>query len=125
MNQPGPPPEKLPGHWLLARMGKRVLRPGGLELTRRLLEALRIGTADHVVEFAPGLGITAGLALERHPESYTAIERDPAAAGRVQQYLAGPRYRCLVGSVEDSGLSAGSATVVYGEAIESLHYKKP
>lgn len=30
---------KMPGHWLLARLGKRVLRPrpGGLELTRRLL----------------------------------------------------------------------------------------
>jgi hypothetical protein len=29
--------EIMPGHWVLARMGKRVLRPGGLELTRRLL----------------------------------------------------------------------------------------
>ncbi|PRC44304.1 SAM-dependent methyltransferase, partial [Mycobacterium sp. ITM-2017-0098] len=29
----------LPGHWLLARLGKRVLRPGGLELTTRLLAA--------------------------------------------------------------------------------------
>src|SRR5512144_1363153 len=105
--EPGPPPEKLPGHWLLARMGKRVLRPGGLELTRRLLAALRIGTADHVVEFAPGLGITAGLVLERHPESYTAVERDPAAAEQVRQLLAGPRYRCVVSSAEDSGLPAG------------------
>lgn len=24
---------KLPGHWVLAKLGKRVLRPGGLELT--------------------------------------------------------------------------------------------
>ena len=30
--------EKAPGHWVLARTGKRVLRPGGMELTRRLLE---------------------------------------------------------------------------------------
>ena len=22
--------EKMPGHWLLARLGKRVLRPGGV-----------------------------------------------------------------------------------------------
>ncbi len=58
--------------------------------------------------------------LERHPESYAAVERDPAAAGRVQEYLAGPRYRCLVSSAEDSGLSAGSATVVYGEAMLSM-----
>ncbi len=120
MNEPGPPPEKMPGHWLLARMGKRVLRPGSLEMTRRLLAALRIGTADHVVEFAPGLGITAGLVLERHPESYTAVERDPAAAERVRQFLAGPRYRCVTGSAEDSGLPAGEATVVFGEAMLSM-----
>ena len=33
---------KMPGHWLLARLGKRVLRPGGLNLTRQLLESLAI-----------------------------------------------------------------------------------
>jgi len=31
---------KMPGHWLLSRLGKRVLRPGGLELTRQMLEIL-------------------------------------------------------------------------------------
>jgi hypothetical protein len=36
------PVEKMPGHWLLARMGKRVLRPGGLELTQQLLAELSI-----------------------------------------------------------------------------------
>ena len=54
-----PPAEKMPGHWLLAKMGKRVLRPGGLELTRRLLSELAVTAVDDVVEFAPGLGITA------------------------------------------------------------------
>ena len=43
LKESGPPPEKMPGHWLLARLGKRVLRPGGLELTQRLLE--RFGLA--------------------------------------------------------------------------------
>ena len=47
---------KMPGHWLLARLGKRVLRPGGLSLTRRLLESLAIQPSDAVVEFAPGHG---------------------------------------------------------------------
>ena len=37
-----PPVEKMPGHWLLAKMGKRVLRPGGLELTERLLSELAV-----------------------------------------------------------------------------------
>ena len=30
--------EKMPGHWVLARLGKRVLRPGGMELTRLMLK---------------------------------------------------------------------------------------
>ena len=49
------------GHWLLARMGKRVLRPGGKELTIKLIRSLNITTEDSVVEFAPGLGVTASI----------------------------------------------------------------
>ena len=41
------------GHWLLAKMGKRVLRPGGKELTLKLVNELDIGHKDAVVEFAP------------------------------------------------------------------------
>ena len=32
----------LAGHWLLAKVGKKVLRPGGLETTRWLIEQLPI-----------------------------------------------------------------------------------
>jgi hypothetical protein len=55
--------EKMPGHWVLARLGKRVLRPGGMELTRRMLERLAIKPSDEVIEFAPGMGTTARLTL--------------------------------------------------------------
>src|SRR5450755_1284811 len=95
--------EKMPGHWLLARLGKRVLRPGGLDLTRRLLNALRIGPSDEVIEFAPGLGFTAKLTLGRHPLRYTAVERDPTAAEQVRCLLAGPDQSCVVGFAEESG----------------------
>ncbi len=71
---------KMPGHWLLARLGKRVLRPGGLGLTRAMLRHLAIGPADEVVEFAPGLGVTARAILQRRPRRYTAVERDAKAA---------------------------------------------
>ena len=71
---------KMPGHWLLARLGKRVLRPGGRELTRQMLNGLCIKSSDEVVEFAPGLGFTAQLTLNQKPASYTAVERDEAAA---------------------------------------------
>ena len=102
---------KMPGHWLLAQMGKRVLRPGGVELTRRMLEALDIRSTDEVVEFAPGLGVTARAALEREPASYTGIERDETAARQVASYLKGPGRQCLVGRAEDAGLPGALATV--------------
>jgi ubiquinone/menaquinone biosynthesis C-methylase UbiE len=112
---------KMPGHWLLARMGKRVLRPGGLELTRQMLDGLAITSDDTVVEFAPGLGVTARLALERQPLVYIGIERDEAAAANVRRLLTNPAYRCLIGTAEETGLESESASVVYGEAMLTMH----
>ncbi|MEZ4519327.1 MAG: methyltransferase domain-containing protein [Chloroflexota bacterium] len=112
--------EKMPGHWLLARLGKRVLRPGGLELTRQMLDALAITNDDHVVEFAPGLGITAKLTLAQSPAAYTAVEADANASEMVQGYLTGEQQRCVVGRAENTGLPDVEATVVYGEAMLTM-----
>jgi ubiquinone/menaquinone biosynthesis C-methylase UbiE len=112
--------EKMPGHWVLARLGKRVLRPGGMELTRRMLKILAIESPDQVIEFAPGMGTTARLTLALAPSSYTAVERDEAAAKIVGSYLTGPKQKCVVGSASETGLSAESATVVYGEAMLTM-----
>ncbi len=112
--------EKMPGHWVLARLGKRVLRPGGMQLTRRMLEALQIERGDYVVEFAPGMGVTARLTIELNPARYTAVERDEAAARTVSGYLTGDRQQCVVGSASDTGLPEKSATVVYGEAMLTM-----
>jgi ubiquinone/menaquinone biosynthesis C-methylase UbiE len=112
--------EKMPGHWVLARLGKRVLRPGGMELTRRMLKLLAIRPADEVIEFAPGMGTTARLTLALAPSSYTAVERDEAAAKIVSSYLAGSKQKCVVASASETGLTAESATVVYGEAMLTM-----
>jgi len=112
--------EKMPGHWVLAKLGKRVLRPGGMELTRLMLKLLSIRPSDEVIEFAPGMGTTARLALSFAPSSYTAVERDKEAAKIVQSYLAGPKQNCVVGSASETGLPPESATVVYGEAMLTM-----
>ena len=112
--------QKMPGHWLMARLGKRVLRPGGMELTRRMIAALTIVPADDVVEFAPGLGITAQLVLKRRPASYTAVERDSAAAAIVSSYLKESTQKCVTGSADQTGLRGEVATVVYGEAMLTM-----
>lgn len=111
--------EKMPGHWLLSRMGKRVLRPGGLELTFRMLDGLAITSRDAVVELAPGLGATAHLALARKPASYVGIERDKGAVAATRRAL-GNEHQCRQGSASHTGLDSNSATVLYGEAMLTM-----
>lgn len=109
-----------PGHWVLARLGKKVLRPGGLGATRMLLSQMNITKTDDVVEFAPGLGLTAEMILEKKPVSYTAVERDMPAARRLRSFLDG-RGKVYDGSAESSGLPTASATRLVGEAMLSMH----
>jgi ubiquinone/menaquinone biosynthesis C-methylase UbiE len=85
-----------------------------------MIEALRIDDHDDVVEFAPGLGATASSVLNRHPRSFTAIERDEQAAAIVRRYLHGPNQKCLRGHAGETGLPNECATVVYGEAMLSM-----
>ena len=110
----------MPGYWLLTQMGKRVLRPWGLELTHEMLARLDIGASDDVVEFTPGLGLTAQVTLERNPASYIGVERDENAARQVRRYLNGPARQCLVGKAESTGLPNSSASVAFGEAMLSM-----
>jgi SAM-dependent methyltransferase len=112
--------DRVPGHWLLARMGKRVLRPGGRELTEKLVASLSITPQDDVVEFAPGLGFTAGLVLKRGPRSYTGLERDQSAAALARRVVDGPSRQIVVGDAAQSSLESGSASVVYGEAMLTM-----
>lgn len=111
---------KMPGHWLLARLGKRVLRPGGLELTRSMLRSLAIRRSDAVIEFAPGLGVTTRLVLDLHPASYIAIEENEAAANRIRSTLIGAKQKCLVGTASQTQLPDNSATVLFGEAMLTM-----
>ncbi len=113
---------RMPGHWLLARLGKRVLRPGGRELTESMLDALAIGAEDEVVELAPGLGHTAQMVIERGPAAYTGVDRDQAAVQTVGELVgeASASYVARQGTAEDTGLAADGATVVFGEAMLTM-----
>src|SRR5581483_5484307 len=110
----------MPAHWLLARLGKKVMRPGGLPVTEAMLAGLAIGPEDDVVDLAPGLGVTVGLVQRAEPASFSGLERGEAEAERSRR-LSGTRpYTCVVARPESTGLPPGSASVVYGEAVLSL-----
>lgn len=110
--------EDVPGHWLLARLGKRVLRPGGAGLTRELLAHARIGGVD-VVELAPGLGRTAADIVAARPRSYLGVDQDPDAVRIVDQVVAGYGH-CVQSDAASTGLPDAGADVVVGEAMLTM-----
>jgi SAM-dependent methyltransferase len=114
--------EDVPGHWLLARLGKRVLRPGGAELTTRLLAHAGLPGAD-VVEFAPGLGRTASEIVAAGPASYTGIEQDPDAA-RITDRVVAAHGRCVATEAQATGLDDASADAVVGEAMLTMQSER-
>ncbi|ALR10274.1 methyltransferase [Mycobacteroides saopaulense] len=115
--------EDLPGHWLLARLGKRVLRPGGLELTTRLLAAGRVTDAD-VVELGPGLGRTARDIVALRPRSYVGVDDTAAATQSVRDVVAPCGGRVIVADAASTGLPDASADVVVGEAMLTMQSDK-
>lgn len=111
-------PEAAQGHWVLARLGKKVLRPGGVELTRRMLSAAGIAGAD-VVELAPGLGRTAAMILSRRPASYTGIDADPGAVATTAGVV-GEQGTVHQAPAAATGLAPASADLVIGEAMLTM-----
>ncbi len=112
--------DRMPGHWLLARLGKRVLRPGGVEMTTQLLDDVAVSARDDLVEVAPGLGATTRLLLADGPATYTGVDREPAATDLVAAMLEGPGRRVIQASAADTGLPDASADVVFGEAYLTM-----
>ncbi len=112
-----------PGHWLLARLGKRVLRPGGLELTTRMLAAAKVAGAD-VVELGPGLGRTARDIVALHPRSYVGVDDTAAATESVREIVKPVEGTVVIADAATTGLPAASVDVVVGEAMLTMQGDK-
>lgn len=121
--------DKLQGHWLLAKMGKRVLRPGGLALTQKLIKALDVQASDTVIEFAPGLGLSTAMVLKNQPKRYIGVEVNPDAMAQIKQSLASEfsveneqnQSRQLVCKhAQNTELDSGIADKLFGEAMLSM-----
>ena len=112
---------RAPAFAVMFHLGKLTMRPGGMELTRWLLDALQIGRRDKVVEFAPGSGASTRRVLKLSHESYTAVERDRAAQQKVQGLLRNRELsQCVLGTAQATGLGDGCASVVFGEAMLTM-----
>ncbi len=113
---------KAPGHWILAKMGKRVLRPGGKELTLKMISALEISSKDDVVEFAPGIGYTAGITLSKHPKTYVGVDADNEVVDRLSKKMSSNGTVSFVENMaEETSFTDESKDKVYGEAMLTMH----
>lgn len=108
------------GHWILASMGKRVLRPGGKELTLKLIDSLSVTEADDVVEFAPGIGFTAAITIAKRPNSYVAVDAEEDIVNNLTRKLANEKVSFVHTNAASTGLPADSKTKVYGEAVLTM-----
>ncbi|WP_448856993.1 methyltransferase domain-containing protein [Corynebacterium matruchotii] len=104
-----------------------MLRPGGKKLTNWMIDNAN-PTNKRVVEFAPGLGITAAEILDRNPKTYTGVDQDPDAATATtlstKQARLGIPTEVINGVASDTGLPAGSADLVVGEAMLTMQGEK-
>ena len=83
-----PEASRMQGHWLLATLGKKILRPGGIALTRKMLAAAAPTSQDRIVEFGPGVGATARLLLKANPKSYAGVDPNPQGRQAVAKVIA-------------------------------------
>lgn len=115
------------GHWILAKVGKKVLRPGGRELTKVLMKNMDINPSDDVVEFAPGLGFTASIACAKKPRSYTGVDNNKQASELAKKNVNYDKMSMIVADASNTTLPGNYASKVYGEAMltmQPLEHKK-
>ena len=117
----GPEAGRMQGHWLLAKLGKRILRPGGRALTAKLLEQAKPAGDDDIVELGPGVGATAEVLLRANPRSYRGVDPNPEGRDAVKNILKKhPRADYVVADARETGLDDASADLVVGEAMLTI-----
>lgn len=117
----GPEAGRMQGHWLLAKLGKRILRPGGRALTAKLLEQAKPAGDDDIVELGPGVGATAEVLLRANPRSYRGVDPNPEGRDAVKNILKKhPRADYVVADARETGLEDASADLVVGEAMLTI-----
>lgn len=114
------------GFWVLSQLGKKVLRPGGKELTEKIIHSLAIQSKDVLVEFAPGKGFTTQMLLQFPHQAYYGIDIDSDAIRTLQKQFPDKHHHFIEASASTSRLSSVSADKVLGEAMLTMQidYRK-
>jgi len=112
--------KKMSGHWVLAKAGKKVLRPGGKELTSKMINFLEINSKDKVVEFAPGLGYTANIVLNKKPKNYVGFDLEDDIIQKLTDKYGTEAAQFKIANAASTMLEDNSKTKVFGEAMLTM-----
>ncbi|MBP0029268.1 class I SAM-dependent methyltransferase [Roseofilum sp. Guam] len=116
--------KKAPGHQVLAKAGKKLLRPGGRSATEKLFAAANFQPGDSVLELAASFGYSAIALAKKHQVKVTGIERntDSVATAQANIVAAGAKDRVNVieGDILNLDRVPGEFDFVLAEAILTM-----
>ena len=76
----------IAGHTFLARLGKKRLRPGGIQATKWLMAKSQIKKGNHILEVACNMGTTLFDISKKHEITAVGIDIDDQALLKAKQY---------------------------------------
>jgi ubiquinone/menaquinone biosynthesis C-methylase UbiE len=109
------------GFWVLSKLGKKVLRPGGKELTKKIIDELFIQPNYKLVEFAPGKGLTTAMLLQEKPKEYFGIDIEAETIVKLQKKFSLPNSHFIQSSASETKLESQFSDVVIGEAMLTMN----
>lgn len=118
------PPDKLAGHVFLARMGKKLLRPGGREATQRLFELAGLRPDERVCEIATNRAVTAIELAERFGVRVDGVDASPEFLAIAQENIAARgltnRIHVHPGKGQELPFEDGAFDAVIAEAVITM-----
>jgi SAM-dependent methyltransferase len=120
----GTPVENLPGHVFLAKMGKKLLRPGGRRATEELFSLADLHPGERVCEIATNRAVSAIEMSERFGVEVDGVDVSPeflsVAARNVTAHGLQDRIRLHVGTGHELPFKDSSFDAVIAEAVITM-----
>lgn len=116
--------KRLPTHLFLAKLGKKMLRPGGKEGTDRIIEACDLQAETTVLEVAPNMGTTAMHLAKTYGCKITGIDINIDSVKKAQENILNANLDHLIsiqhGNALDLPFEDESFDVVINEAMLTM-----
>ncbi|MEL4897959.1 SAM-dependent methyltransferase [Crocosphaera sp. Alani8] len=116
--------QTAPGHQVLAKAGKKILRPGGRAATEQLFTSANFQPGDTVLELAASFGHSAIALAKQHQVEVTGIERNLESVEIAQENIATAKVtdqvRVIEGDIFGLDRVEGEFDFVLAEAILTM-----